>query len=91
MGYLRLNVAPRAAFARWPYEKIDFAIVPHILFGGEMGEQATMFFCDPSGNGLEFKSFPDWKALLASECLFGEVKNILPRGGAPPPKASLPC
>jgi extradiol dioxygenase family protein len=35
----------------------DFAIEPYIRFQGEVGEQATMFFLDPSGNALEFKAF----------------------------------
>jgi uncharacterized protein len=34
-----------------------FVIAPHIRFEGQIGEQATMFFLDPSGNALEFKSF----------------------------------
>ena len=34
-------------------------IEPHLRFKGEVGEQATMFFLDPSGNALEFKSFAD--------------------------------
>ena len=38
---------------------IDFIIDPYIRFKGEVGEQATMFFLDPSGNALEFKSFKD--------------------------------
>ena len=37
----------------------DFVIEPYIRFKGEVGEQATMFFLDPSGNALEFKSFKD--------------------------------
>jgi len=36
---------------------IKFIIEPHIRFKGEPGEQATMFFLDPCGNALEFKSF----------------------------------
>lgn len=36
---------------------IQFEIEPYIRFKGEVGEQATMFFLDPSGNALEFKSF----------------------------------
>ena len=36
-----------------------FGIEPHIRFVGQPGEQATMFFCDPSGNALEFKAFAD--------------------------------
>lgn len=35
----------------------DFVIDPYIRFVGKPGEQATMFFKDPSGNALEFKSF----------------------------------
>lgn len=37
--------------------KIEFVIKPYIRFKGQVGEQATMFFLDPSGNALEFKSF----------------------------------
>jgi len=36
---------------------VEFIIEPYIRFKGESGEQATMFFLDPSGNALEFKSF----------------------------------
>ena len=36
---------------------IKFIIEPYIRFKGEPGEQATMFFKDPSGNALEFKAF----------------------------------
>jgi len=36
--------------------EIDFIIEPHIRFEGQAGEQATMFFYDPSGNALEFKA-----------------------------------
>jgi extradiol dioxygenase family protein len=38
---------------------VMFIIEPHIRFPGQVGEQATMFFRDPSGNHLEFKSFQD--------------------------------
>jgi uncharacterized protein len=37
----------------------EFLISPYIRFQGEPGEQATMFFYDPSGNFMEFKSFKD--------------------------------
>lgn len=36
-----------------------FVIEPQIRFQGQPGEQATMFFLDPSGNALEFKAFAD--------------------------------
>jgi extradiol dioxygenase family protein len=44
---------------------IDFVIKPYIRFKGEVGEQATMFFHDPSGNSLEFKAFADPSQLFA--------------------------
>ncbi|WP_340646540.1 VOC family protein [Phenylobacterium sp.] len=36
-----------------------FVIEPQVRFKGEPGEQATLFFLDPSGNALEFKAFAD--------------------------------
>jgi extradiol dioxygenase family protein len=44
---------------------IKFVIEPHIRFKGEVGEQATMFFLDPSGNALELKAFADIGRLFA--------------------------
>jgi len=43
----------------------DFLIEPYIRFRGEPGEQATLFLTDPSGNGLEFKSFKDPERVFA--------------------------
>jgi extradiol dioxygenase family protein len=37
----------------------SFIIEPQVRFRGQPGEQATMFFLDPSGNALEFKAFAD--------------------------------
>ena len=45
---------------------VTFGIAPHIRFGGQPGEQATMFFTDPSGNALEFKAFADDSRLFAT-------------------------
>lgn len=45
--------------------KVRFVIEPYIRFKGEVGEQATMFFLDPSGNALEFKAFRDFDSLFA--------------------------
>ena len=45
---------------------VKFVIEPYVRFKGEVGEQATMFFYDPSGNALEFKSFKDIGQLFAS-------------------------
>ena len=42
-----------------------FIIEPHIRFKGQPGEQATMFFLDPSGNALEFKAFGDMAQVFA--------------------------
>lgn len=44
---------------------ITFIIKPYIRFKGLVGEQATMFFKDPSGNALEFKAFKDIDQLFA--------------------------
>lgn len=46
-------------------QKIQFVIEPYIRFEGQVGEQATMFFLDPSGNALEFKAFEDHSQLFA--------------------------
>ena len=45
---------------------ISFIIEPYIRFEGEIGEQATMFFLDPCGNALEFKSFKDPEQIFAN-------------------------
>jgi extradiol dioxygenase family protein len=42
-----------------------FVIEPHVRFKGQVGEQATMFFLDPCGNALEFKSFQDMSQVFA--------------------------
>ena len=47
--------------------EVDFHIEPYIRFEEEVGEQATMFFPDPSGNYLEFKSFKDPSQLFAKD------------------------
>jgi len=44
---------------------VKFVIEPYIRFAGQVGEQATMFFRDPSGNALEFKAFKDRSQLFA--------------------------
>lgn len=45
--------------------QVAFLIEPQIRFRGEPGEQATMFFLDPSGNALEFKAFEDDSRIFA--------------------------
>jgi uncharacterized protein len=44
---------------------VQFLIEPYIRFKGQPGEQATMFFLDPSGNALEIKAFADIGKLFA--------------------------
>ena len=44
--------------------KVNFIIKPYIRFEGHAGEQKTMFFKDPSGNALEFKTFKNISQLF---------------------------
>lgn len=53
-------LAARLRNARQP-----FLIEPHVRFAGAVGEQATLFILDPSGNGLEFKAFHDEASIFA--------------------------
>ena len=55
----------RELAARLTEKKVSFIIEPGIRFEGQPGEQATFFFCDPSGNALEFKAFGDEGAIFA--------------------------
>lgn len=60
-----LDMADWQALAdRLTEQAVPFIIEPHIRFKGEAGEQATLFFLDPSGNALEFKAFADINAQL---------------------------
>ena len=52
--------------ARLKEAGVTFVIEPCIRFRGEVGEQATMFLLDPSGNALEFKAFADSSQIFAS-------------------------
>ena len=49
----------RALADRLEAAGVDFIIPPQVRFQGQPGEQATLFFLDPSGNALEFKAFAD--------------------------------
>ncbi|KQX02159.1 glyoxalase [Massilia sp. Root418] len=44
---------------------LSFVVAPHVRFAGQPGEQSTMFFCDPSGNALEFKGLAALNRLFA--------------------------
>ena len=54
-----------AAAATLKAAGVEFVIEPYIRFKGEAGEQATMFFLDPSGNAIELKAFADIASLFA--------------------------
>ena len=51
--------------ARLVEADVEFVIAPTVRFEGQPGEQATMFFLDPSGNALEFKAMADPAKLFA--------------------------
>lgn len=55
------NLADRLAAAG-----IEFGLAPQIRFKGQPGEQATMFFRDPSGNAIEMKAFANLDSLFAT-------------------------
>ncbi|MEP5730861.1 MAG: VOC family protein [Sulfitobacter sp.] len=46
--------------------EVEFVIPPSLRFEGEPGEQATMFFRDPSGNPIEVKGFRDMTRVFSS-------------------------
>jgi len=56
----------RALEARLRAAGTRFLIEPQVRFAGQVGEQATLFLRDPSGNALEFKAFADDAAIFAS-------------------------
>jgi uncharacterized protein len=45
--------------------EVNYLIEPTIRFEGQVGEQATLFIADPSGNAIEFKAFKDNEQLFA--------------------------
>lgn len=47
-------------------QDVDFVIPPSVRFKGQPGEQATMFFRDPSGNPIEVKGFADLGKVYAA-------------------------
>jgi extradiol dioxygenase family protein len=44
---------------------VRFIIEPQVRFAGQVGEQATCFFLDPSGNAIELKAFADDSMVFA--------------------------
>ena len=55
----------RLLAARLGKKGVAFVIPPGIRFAGEPGEQATMFFLDPSGNPIEIKGFANFSSIYA--------------------------
>ncbi len=47
--------------------QVEFLIEPHQRFVGQVGEQATLFITDPSGNALEFKAFAHDESIFAPD------------------------
>ncbi|MDE0589365.1 VOC family protein [Halocynthiibacter sp. C4] len=56
----------KAMAERLKANDVEFVIEPVLRFEGQEGEQATMFFCDPSGNPIEIKGFTDLDKVFAS-------------------------
>jgi uncharacterized protein len=56
----------KALAAKLKAHQMQFIIEPYLRFQGQVGEQATMFFLDPSGNALEFKAFQQDDDIFAS-------------------------
>lgn len=46
--------------------EVKYRLKPHVRYPGSIGEQATMFIDDPSGNAIELKSFQDDARLFAT-------------------------
>lgn len=61
---LVLDMATWTSMAERLDGNVDFIIEPYTRFEGEPGEQATMFFADPSGNAIEIKAFADRSQLF---------------------------
>ncbi|MFC4296404.1 VOC family protein [Novosphingobium tardum] len=57
----------RALADRLTAAETAFVIEPHVRFPGEVGEQATMFFRDQSGNAIEMKAMADPARLFARD------------------------
>lgn len=56
-----------ALAARLEAAGTEFVIAPTVRFRGLPGEQATMFFLDPSGNALEIKAMAEPANLFAKQ------------------------
>ena len=64
-GVVRPMATGQALADRLQKAGVQFVIEPYIRFAGQVGEQATMFFYDPSNNAIEIKGFADMGQLFA--------------------------
>ena len=56
----------QALAVRLKSKQINFVLPPHTRYAGQVGEQGTMFFCDPFGNAIEIKGFADFAGVFAA-------------------------
>jgi len=66
LGVILLMDDWNALADRLKEHKVAFVLEPQVRFAGQPGEQATMFFRDPSGNPIEVKGFASWEAVYAA-------------------------
>ena len=66
LGVILLMDDWNALAERLKQHNVAFVLEPQVRFAGEPGEQATMFFRDPSGNPIEVKGFASWEAVYAA-------------------------
>ncbi|MGE3881394.1 MAG: VOC family protein, partial [Planctomycetota bacterium] len=57
LGLVLLRPDWEALAERLRTAEVEFVIEPQVRFAGQLGEQWTMFFCDPFGNPIEVKGF----------------------------------
>lgn len=66
LGVILLMDDWSALAARLKQHNVAFVLEPQVRFASQPGEQATMFFRDPSGNPIEVKGFASWEAVYAA-------------------------
>jgi extradiol dioxygenase family protein len=66
LGVILLMDDWNALAERLKQHNVAFVLEPQVRFAGQPGEQATMFFRDPSGNPIEVKGFASWEAVYAA-------------------------
>ncbi len=66
LGVILLMDDWKALAERLKQHNVAFVLEPQVRFAGQPGEQATMFFRDPSGNPIEVKGFASWDAVYAA-------------------------